>query len=154
MTSQIPGVGLGGLVPRNESAVLGEVPTPPRFCDFRTHGPRIRIDDLSAPSGSFVARASASVAIVDRCPGRRRVLPAADNAFVSVFAVPTEVGTGSAEAPAAATTVAQPIPFSGSSTQGTDSVVTGTTVSTPVSPGSPVPPTAKPPSDRISTRTR
>ena len=50
MTSQIPGVGLGGLVPRNESAVLGEVPTPPRFCDFRTHGPRIRIDDLSAPS--------------------------------------------------------------------------------------------------------
>ena len=39
----------------------------------------MKIDDLSAPSGRFVARVSASVATVDRCPGRGRVLPAADN---------------------------------------------------------------------------
>ena len=38
----------------------------------------MRIDDLSAPSGRFVARVSASVVTVDRCPGRGRALPAAD----------------------------------------------------------------------------
>ena len=109
--SPIPGVGLGGLMPRTESAVLGGIPfTSADFCDFRTHGPRMRIDDLSAPSERFVARVSAFVAIVDRCPDRGWALPAADNDFASVFAAPTEVGTGSAEAPAAATTVAQPTP--------------------------------------------
>ena len=167
------------------------------------------IDDLSASSESFVARVSASVATVDRCPGRGRALPAADNAFASVvavptevgtgsaaapaattivaqptpfsrsftqgtesvettgpivsvdnafasvLAVPTEVGTGSAAAPAATTTVAQPTPFPRSSTQGTDSVeTTGPVVSVPFSPGAPAPPTAKSSSDRISTRTR
>ena len=110
-SSPIPGVGLGGLVPRNESAVLGGLPfTSADYCDFCTHGPRMRIDDLSAPSGRFVARVSAPVATVDRYPGRGRTLPAADNDFASVFAVPTEVGAGSAEAPAAATAVAQPTP--------------------------------------------
>ena len=77
-----PGVGLGGLVPRTasavsgglvprtESAVLGGLPfTSADYCDFRTHGPRMRIDDLSAPSGRFVASVSASVTTVDRCPG-------------------------------------------------------------------------------------
>ena len=60
---------------------------------------------------------------------------------------------GSAEAPAAARTVAQPTPLSRSSTQGTHFVVAaGPTVSAPVSPDSPAPPTAKPPSDSISTR--
>ena len=68
------------------------------------------IDDLSLPSRRFVARVSASVAPVDRFPGHGRSLHAADNDFSSVFAVPTEVGTGSAEAPAAATAVAQPTP--------------------------------------------
>ena len=77
------GVGLGGLVPRaasavlsglvphTESAVLGGLPfTSADYCDFRAHGPHMRIDDLSAPSGRFVARVSASVTTVDRCPGR------------------------------------------------------------------------------------
>ena len=74
--------------------------------------------------------------------------------FASVFAVPTEAGTGSAEAPAAATAVAQQTP-SRSPTRGTDSVeTTGPTASVPDSPGSPAPPTVKPSSDRISTRTR
>ena len=113
------------------------------------------IDDLSAPSESFVARVSGSVATVDRCPGRGRALLAADDAFASVLAVPTEVGTGSAKAPAAATTVTQPTPCSRSFTQGTGSVETaGPTVSAPVSPGSPASQTAKPSSDRISTQTR
>ena len=61
-SSPIPGVGLGGLVPRTESVVLGRLPfTSADYCDFRTHGPHMRIDDLSAPSGRFVARVSASV---------------------------------------------------------------------------------------------
>ena len=89
-----------------ESAVLGGLPfTSADFCDFCIHGPRMSIDDLSAPSESFVARVSGSVATVDRCPGRGRALPAADSDFASVFAVPTEVGTGSADAGAATTTV-------------------------------------------------
>ena len=125
---------------------LGGLPfTSGDVCDFRTHGPRMGIDDLSASSESFVARVSASVATVDRCPGRGRALPAADDAFASVLAVPTEVSTGSAEASAAATTVTQPTSFSRSSTQGTDTVETaGPTVSASVSPGYPAPPTAKP----------
>ena len=116
-----PGVGLGGLVPRAASAVLGGlVPrtevlgglpfTSADYCDFRIHGPHMSIDDLSAPSGRFVAHFSASVTTVDRCPGRGRTLPAADNDSLRSFAVPTEIGTGSAEAPAAATAVAQPAP--------------------------------------------
>ena len=80
LSSPIPGVGWGGLVPRTEGAVLGGLPfTSADYCDFRTHGSHMRIDDLSAPSGRFVARVSASVATVDRCPGRGRALPAADN---------------------------------------------------------------------------
>ena len=114
----------------------------------------MRIDDLSAPSGSFVAHVSASVATVDRCPGRGWALAAADNDFASVFDVPAEVGTGSAEAPTAATTVAQLTP-SRSSTQGTDSVeTTGPTASASALPGSPAPQTVKLSSNRISTRTR
>ena len=138
--SPIPGVGLSGLVPRTESAVLGGLPfTSADFCDFRTHGPRMRIDELSIPSRRFVARVSASVATVDRCRDRGRALPAADNDFASVFAVPTEVGTGSAEAPAAATTVVQLTP-SGSSIQGTDSAeTTDPTASAPASPDSGAP---------------
>ena len=79
-SSPILGVGLGGLVPRTESAVLGGLSfTSADYCDFRTHGPHMRIDDLSAPSGRFVAGVSASVTTVDRCPGRNPTLPAADN---------------------------------------------------------------------------
>ena len=65
-----------------------------------------------------------------------------------------EIGTGSAETPAAPTAVAHPSP-STSPTQGTDSVeTTGPTASAPAPPGSPVPPTVKPSSDRMFTRTR
>ena len=54
-SSPIPGVGFGGLVPRTESAVLGGLPfTSTDYCDFRTHAPRMRIDDLFASSGGFV----------------------------------------------------------------------------------------------------
>ena len=106
-SSPIPGVGLTGLVPGAEIVVLGGLPfTSAAFCGFCTHVQRMRIDDLSAPSGTFVARFSASVANVDRFPGRGRTLPAADNDFASFFAVPTEVGAVSAESPAAAMTVA------------------------------------------------
>ena len=71
---------LGGLVPRTDSAVLGGLLfTSAAYCDFRTHGPHMRIDDLSAPSGRFIARVPASVTTVDRCPGRGRNFPAADN---------------------------------------------------------------------------
>jgi len=154
-SSPIPGVGLGGLVPRTDSIVLGGLPfTSADYCDFRTHGPRLRIDDPSAPSGRFVARVSTPVAAIDRCPGRGRALPAADNAFASVFAVPTRVGEGSAEAPAAATPVAQPTP-SRSPIQGSDSVEpNGQPASAPAPPGAQVTPLPKPASDRISTRTR
>ena len=114
----------------------------------------MRIDDLSAPSGRFAAHISASVATVDLCPGRERALPPADNDFASVLAVPTEIGAGSAEDPAAAAGVARPTP-SRSPTEGTDSVeTTRPTASAPAPPGSPAPPTVKPSSDRISTRTR
>ena len=80
---------MGGLVHRTESAVLSGLPlTSAGYCDFRTHGPHMRIDDLSAPSGRFVARVSSSVTTVDRCPGRRRALPTADNVFSSVSPYP------------------------------------------------------------------
>ena len=89
-----------------------------------------------------------------RCPDRGRALPAADYDFGSVFAVPTEVGTGSAQAPGAAMTVTQPTP-SRSSSQGIDSVeTTGPTASASASPGSSAPQAVKPSSDRISIRTR
>ena len=65
--SPIPRVGLGGLVLSTVRAVLGVLPfTVADCCEFRTHGPRMSIDDISAPSGSFIARVSASVASVYR----------------------------------------------------------------------------------------
>ena len=51
------------------------------FRNFRTHGPRMRIGNLSAPSGRFVARVSASVVTVDRRPGSRTFSPTANAAF-------------------------------------------------------------------------
>ena len=58
-------------MPRTERAVVGGLSfTSADFCDFRIHGPRMRIDDLFAPSEIFVARVSASIATVDRFPGR------------------------------------------------------------------------------------
>ena len=155
-SSPIQGVDLGGLVPRTEHAVLdGGFPfTSADYSDFRTYGPRIRFDAFSAPSGRFVSHVCASVATVHRSPGRGRALPAAYIDFASVFAVLTEVGAGSAEAPTTTTAVAQPTP-SRSTTQGTDSVeTTGPTASASASPGSPESRTVKPSSDSILTRTR
>ena len=147
---------LVGLVPRTEGAALGGLSlTSTDFHVFRTYRPPLRIDGLSAPPGRFVTRVSASVATTEGWTGRRTISPAPDTDFASVFAVPTEGGTGPAEALAAAATVAQQTPLSRSSTQETDSAATiGPTVSAPASLGTPAPPLAKPPSDCISIQTR
>ena len=51
-------LGLGGLAPSIQSVGLGELPlSQSDFRDFREHGRRMRIDDLDAPYGDFVARA-------------------------------------------------------------------------------------------------
>ena len=99
-SSPTPGVALSGLASRLESVVLSGLPfASSDFGDFRAHGPRMKIDDLSAPSGRFVARVSVAVTTADRRPGRRYFFPAANTAFISVFVVPSESGTGSAKAP-------------------------------------------------------
>ena len=70
-SSATTGVGLGGLVSRPEIAVLGGLPfASSDFRDFHTHGRRTWIDDLSAPSGRFVARVTAAVTTDDCRPGR------------------------------------------------------------------------------------
>ena len=70
-SSPIPGVGLSGMVPRAEIAVLSGLQfASSDFRDFRAHGPRMRIDDLSAPSGRFAARATAAITTDDYRPGR------------------------------------------------------------------------------------
>ena len=133
---------LGGLVPRIEHATLGGLPlTSTALHNFCTHEPRIRIDGLSAPPGRFVDRVSASVATTEGYTGRGSLSPTADTVFASVFAIPIEGCTGSAEALAAATPIAQPTPLSRSSTQETDSAATtGSTVSISALLGAPAPP--------------
>ena len=135
---------LGGLVPRTEHAALGGLrPTSTAFHDFCTHEPRIRIDGLSAPPGRFVARVSASVAPTEGCTGRGSISPAADTVFASVFAIPIEGGTGSAEALAAATPIAQPTYLSRSSTQeSAPAATTGLTVSVSALLGTPAAPSS------------
>ena len=147
-SSPIPGVGLGGLMPRTESNALGGIPlTLADFCDFRTHGPRIRLDDLPTPFRRFVARVSASTSAVDCSPGRGGGSHTADYDSASVFAVSAVANEDSAEAPAGTTSVAQPTP-SWSSVQGTDPVeATGPIAPVPTSPGSPAPQTMAPFSD-------
>ena len=105
-------------MPRTENAALGGLPlTSTAFHDFCTQEPRIRVDGFSAFTGRVVARVSASVATTEGCTGRGSISPAADTVFASVFAIPIEGGTGSAEALAAATPIAQPTPLSRSSTK-------------------------------------
>ena len=135
---------LGGLVPRTEHAALGGLPlTSTAFHEFRTHAPRTRIDGLSASPGTFVARVFASVATTEGCTGRGSISPAADTVFASVFAIPIEGGTGSAETLAAATPIAQPTPLSRSSTQETaPAATTGSTVSVSALLGTPAPPSS------------
>ena len=109
----------------------------------------MRIDELSAPSGRFVARITAAVTIVDRRPGRGEILTTADTAFVPVFAVPSEGDMGSAEGPLAATAVAQ------HTSQGAHSAaITDPAASAFSPPGDPAHPTALLPSGRIFTLTR
>ena len=92
LSSPIPGVDLGGLMPRTENNAFGELPlTLADFCDFRTHGPRMRLDDLPTPSRRFVARVSASTATADSSPGPAEGSRTDDYDFASVFAVPTVV---------------------------------------------------------------
>ena len=114
----------------------------------------MRIDDLSAPSGRFVARVSASVTTVDRCLGRGRTLPAADNESLRSSPYPQR----SARAPQKPLLPRRPSPsrlLQTSPAQGADAVeITGPTTSAHASPGSPMPPTVKTSWDRISTRTR
>ena len=51
-------LGLGRLAPSSQSVGSGGLPlSQSDFRDFREHGPRMRIDDLDAPYGEFVARA-------------------------------------------------------------------------------------------------
>ena len=50
------------LTPSSHSVGLGGLPlSRTDFRDFREHGPRMRIDDLNAPCGAFVARVPTSV---------------------------------------------------------------------------------------------
>ena len=88
-STSVLGVDLGGLVPQPDSAVSGGLPlTSTDFRDFRPRRPRMRIDDLSAPTGGFVARVSAFVGTGDDRLNRAPFWPAADAAFTPVFAVP------------------------------------------------------------------
>ena len=89
LSTPVPGVGLGGLVPQPDSAVSGGLPlSSTGFRDFRAHGPRMRIDDLSAPTGRFVASVSAFIGTGDDRLGRAPLWPAADATITPVFAVP------------------------------------------------------------------
>ena len=91
-STSVPGMGLGGLVPQPDSAVLGGLPlTATAFCDFPAHGPRMRVDDLSAPTGRFAARVSAFVGTGDDRLGRAPFWPATDATSTPVFAVPSGV---------------------------------------------------------------
>lgn len=46
-SSQVPGIGLGGLVPWSDCAVWGGLPSiVSEFLDCNAHGPRVKIDDL------------------------------------------------------------------------------------------------------------
>ena len=115
------------------------------------HGPGTRIDDLFALSGRF-SRVPAAVTAIDRRPGRGSFLPAADATFPSVFVVPSEGGTGSAEAPAA-TLGTQHSPSSTIPSQGADVVsIANPAPFAPSPPRNLAPQTALPPSGHISTR--
>ena len=103
-SSPIPGVGLGGLLPRTENnALRGLFLTLADFCGFLSNGPRMRFDDLRAPSRRFIGRVCASPATVDSSPRRGGGSRAANYDFTSVLAVPIVISEDSAEAPAATT---------------------------------------------------
>ena len=83
-------VGLGGLALSDPSSGLGGLTLSPHdFQDVRKHEPRMRVDDVDAPSGEFVARAPCHVEsrgtywvfLVNAC--------ASDPVVASVFATTT-----------------------------------------------------------------
>ena len=81
-STSVPGIGLGGLVPQPDSAVLCGLPrTSTDFRVLRVHGPRMRIDDLSAPTGRFAARVPAFVGTGDDHLGRASFWSATDATF-------------------------------------------------------------------------
>ena len=135
-SSTSPGLGLGGLAPRPDGAgLVGHLSS-----SFRAQWPRMRIDDLFTPSGISIARVPVSVTTADRRPRHRAILPTTNTAFVLVFAVPFEVGKGSAETHAAVTTVAQHAPPPTSTSQGEGSaVIIDPAESVPSLPGNPAP---------------
>ena len=81
-SSPIPGVGLGGLAPRLDSAALGGLPfTSAEFSDFHRHHPIIRVDNHSDPSGSFLPLvrqppSPPSIAVVATSPSGSLFIPA------------------------------------------------------------------------------
>ena len=114
---------MGGLVPRPNGAVLDGLPlTLADLRDFRTYGPHIRLDVLSAPTGGFVARVSAFVNTGDTRLGHVPFVAATDATFTPVFTFPSRVVPLALFSPA-------PMP--------------------PLQA-----PMARPPTERISTRTR
>ena len=135
---------LGGLVPPTKRAALGRLPlTSTAFHDFRTHDPRIRVDGLSASPGRFVARVSASIATTEGCTGRGSISPTVCTVFASVFVIPIDGSTGSAEALAAATPSPQATYLCWRSTQETTpAATTGSTVSVSAMLGTPAPPSS------------
>ena len=84
--STVPGIGLGGLLPQPDSAVLGGLLlASTTFRDIRVHGPSMRIDALSAPAGIFVSRVFAVVGTGDNRLGRAPFWPTANAFFHSRF---------------------------------------------------------------------
>lgn len=110
------------------------------FRIFRRHGFRLRADELSAPSESFIARVSASITTADCRPDRETIFPAVDTAFASAFAASSVGRTGSAEAPAADINIALHAPSLTSILKGAGSdEIVDLTGSSPSPPGTPAP---------------
>ena len=150
-TSHVKGL-MAFLFPREDSSLVFLPPSPPpkavptgsRFLPplFR-NASHVQMDGHSASPRRFVARISASVATAEVCTGRRSIYPAADSVFASVFVISIDGGTDTAEALAAATAVAHPIPIARSSTQETDSAATSvSTAFISALIGTPSPPSA------------
>ena len=109
----------------------------------------MRIDDFASPSGGRVVCVSAPVATVDRHLGLRAFLPTPNAASAFDFVVPSGGDLGSAEAPAAAATVAQ---RTSRVLQGEHSaVITDPAAFASLPPGNPASLTMLKPSGRIST---
>ena len=82
-------LGLGRLAPSSQSVGLGWLPLfQSDFCDFREHGPRMRIDDLDAPYGEIVARAPTSVFSRGSIRILTSSMQAASDLAASVFVMP------------------------------------------------------------------